>query len=482
MRGLCAAAFAIHHGASPVHHEAAMLTNAQVRDIETLVHPYTNLSAHRETGPLVLERGEGVRVFDSSGRDYIEGMAGLWCTSLGYSNRELADTAAEQMAKLPFAHLFSGRSHDPAIELAEKLKEIAPMPVSKIYYGSSGSDANDTQVKLVWYYNNAVGRPKKKKIIARLKGYHGVSVASASLTGLPYNHIDFDLPIANILHTSCPHHYRYCEPGESEEAFSARMAAELEEMILREGPDTVAAFIAEPVMGAGGAITPPKGYFAAISAICAKYDVWMIADEVITGFGRTGEWFASSVYGWKPDTLSAAKALTSAYFPLSAIFIPEHINEALVGQSRKIGTFGHGNTYSGHPVGCAVALKTLEIYQRDRIIEHVRKVSPRFLARLEALADHPLIGEARGVGLVGGIEFVKDKTTKAQFEVKKAVAAKSCTFAQAEGLIVRPLSGDRVAFCPPLIITEAEIDELFDRYGRALAKTTDWLKAEGLLG
>jgi 4-aminobutyrate---pyruvate transaminase len=459
-----------------------MLTNAQVRDIETLVHPYTNLAAHRETGPLVLERGEGVRVFDTSGRDYIEGMAGLWCTSLGYSNRELADTAAEQMAKLPFAHLFSGRSHDPAIELAEKLKEIAPMPVSKIYYGSSGSDANDTQVKLVWYYNNAIGRPKKKKIIARLKGYHGVTVASASLTGLPYNHIDFDLPITGIMHTSCPHHYRYCEPGESEEAFSARMAAELEEMILREGPDTVAAFIAEPVMGAGGAITPPKGYFQAISAVCARYDVLMIADEVITGFGRTGDWFASGVYGWKPDTLSAAKALTSAYFPLSAIFIPEHINEALVDQSKKIGTFGHGNTYSGHPVGCAVALKTLEIYKRDRIIEHVRKVSARFLARLEALADHPLIGEARGVGLVGGIEFVRDKATKAQFEVKKAVAAKSCTFAQGEGLIVRPLSGDRVAFCPPLIITEAEIDELFDRYGRALAKTLDWVRAEGLLG
>jgi 4-aminobutyrate--pyruvate transaminase len=460
----------------------APLTNMQVRDIETLVHPYTNLALHRDIGPLVLERGQGVRVFDTAGKDYIEGMAGLWCTSLGYSNAELVEAAREQMMKLPFTHLFSGRSHDPAIELAEKLKEIAPMPVSKVYYGSSGSDANDTQVKLVWYMNNALGRPKKKKIIARLKGYHGVTVASASLTGLPYNHIDFDLPIAGILHTSVPHHYRYGLPGESEEAFSLRLADELDEMIQREGPDTVAAFIAEPVMGAGGAVPPPKGYFEAIHAVLAKYDVLLIADEVITGFGRTGEWFGATAVGFRPDTLSCAKALTSAYFPLSAVFIPEHVNAILVDQSRKIGTFGHGNTYSGHPVGCAVALKTLEIYRRDRIIEHVRAVAPHFLKRLEKLTDHPLIGEARGIGLVGGIEFVKDKATKAQFEAKKGVAAKSCAFAQAEGLIVRPLAGDRVSFCPPLIITTDEIDELFDRYERALAKTLDWVRAEGLWG
>ncbi len=458
-----------------------MLTNAQVRDIETLLHPYTNLKTHRETGPLVLERGEGVRVFDGAGRDYIEGMSGLWCTSLGYSNRELVEAAAEQMGKLPFAHLFSGRSHDPAIELAEKLKEIAPMPTSKIYYGSSGSDANDTQMKMIWYMNNALGRPKKKKFIARLKGYHGVTVASASLTGLPYNHIDFDLPIAGVLHTSCPHHYRFAEPGETEEDFSARMAAELEEMILREGPDTVAAFIAEPVMGAGGAITPPRGYFEAIGAVCRRHDVLMISDEVITGFCRTGNWFGCTTFGYQADTLSCAKALTSAYFPLSAIFVPEAVNEVLVGNSGKIGTFGHGNTYSGHPVGCAVALKTMEIYRRENILGHVRKVSPRFIMRLEKLMEHPLVGDARGAGLIGGVEIVRDKATKAQFDAKKAVAAKTTAFAQEEGLITRPLAGDRVAFCPPLIITEAEIDEMFDRYGRALDRTLDWATAEGLM-
>jgi 4-aminobutyrate--pyruvate transaminase len=458
-----------------------MLTNLAVRDIETLVHPYTNLATHREVGPLVLERGKGVFVYDTTGKDYIEGMAGLWCTSLGYSNQELAEVAYEQLKKLPFTHLFSGRSHDPAIELAEKLKEIAPVPISKVFYGASGSDANDTQVKLVWYMNNALGRPKKKKIISRLKAYHGVTVASASLTGLPANHTDFDLPIPNVLHTSCPHHYRFAQPGESELDFSARLAAELDEMIQREGPDTVAAFIAEPVMGAGGAVTPPEGYFEAINAVLAKYDVLFISDEVITGFGRTGEMFGTTTYKMKADTLSCAKALTSAYFPLSAVLINEPVYEVLVDQSKKIGTFGHGNTYAGHPVGCAVAVKTLEIYKRDRIIEHVREVEPKFLQRLAKLAEHPLIGEARGVGLIGGIEFVKDKASKAQFEAKKGVALKSTSFAQEEGLILRALGGDRVAFCPPLVISEAEIDELFDRYERALAKTLDWVKAEGLL-
>ncbi|KFC66861.1 Adenosylmethionine-8-amino-7-oxononanoate aminotransferase [Bosea sp. LC85] len=457
-----------------------MLSNLAVRDIETLVHPYTNLATHRETGPLVLESGKGVFVYDSAGKEYIEGMAGLWCTALGYSNQELIETATEQMKKLPFTHIFGGRSHDPAIELAEKLKEIAPVPISKVFYGASGSDANDTQVKIVWYMNNALGRPQKKKIISRLKGYHGVTVASASLTGLPNNHIDFDLPLPGILHTSCPHHYRFAEPGESEQDFSSRLAAELEEMILREGPDTVAAFIAEPVMGAGGAITPPDGYFEKINAVLAKYDILFISDEVITGFGRTGNMFGTTTYGMNVDTISLAKQITSAYFPLSAVMMNDKVYEVLVDQSRKIGTFGHGNTYAGHPVGCAIAVKTLEIYQRDKIVEHTRKVSPTFLRRLEKLAEHPLVGEARGVGLIGGVEIVKDKATKAPFETKKGVGPKSVAFAQEEGLITRAM-GDRVAFCPPLVITEAEIEEMFDRYERALNKTLAWAKAEGLL-
>jgi 4-aminobutyrate---pyruvate transaminase len=458
-----------------------VLSNLAVRDIETLIHPYTQLASFRETGPLILERGEGVWVYDTEGKPYIEGMAGLWCTALGYSNEELIEAAAAQMRKLPFTHLFSGRSHDPAIELGEKLKEIAPVPMSKVFFTASGSEANDTQVKLVWYMNNALGRPQKKKIIARQKGYHGVTVAAASLTGLPANHTDFDLPIANILHAACPHHYRFAEPGESEEDYASRLAAELEELILREGPDTVAAFIAEPVMGAGGAIMPPEGYFPKIQAVCDKHDVLFIADEVICGFGRLGTMWGSEALNIRPDTLSFAKAVTSAYLPLGGVMMNEAMYRAMLDESRKIGIFGHGYTYSGHPVSCAVGLKAVEIYQRERIAEKVRAKAPQFQKRLSALADHPLVGEARGIGLIGGIEIVADKASKRQFDVKKGVAAKCVGSAQAEGLIVRSLASDRIALCPPLVISEAEIDELFDRLGRALDRTAAWVHQEGLL-
>ena len=326
------------------------LSNLQTRAVETLIHPYSNQATIRDTGPLVLERGKGVYVYDTDGKPYLEGMAGLWCTALGYDNEELVEAAATQMRKLPFAHLFTAKSHDPGIELAEKLKEIAPVPISKVFFCNSGSEANDSQMKLVWYMNNALGRPNKKKIISRVKAYHGVTIAAASLTGLPNNHIDFDLPIARVLHTSCPHHYRFAKDGESEEDFATRLAAELEELILREGPDTVAAFIAEPVMGAGGVIVPPKTYFPKIMAVCAKYDVFMIDDEVICGFGRLGAMFGCTTLGFKPNSISVAKALSSAYLPIAGVMIPEEMYQALIVESKKIGTFGHGFTYSGHPV------------------------------------------------------------------------------------------------------------------------------------
>lgn len=458
-----------------------MLTNLQTRDVETLVHPYTNLDTHRRVGPLVLERGKGVYLYDTEGKPYLEGMAGLWCTSLGYGNEELVETAREQMMKLPFTHLFGGKSHDPAIELAEKLKEMAPIPVSKVFFGASGSDANDTQMKLVWYYNNALGRPKKKKIIARLKGYHGVTIASASLTGLPNNHIDFDLPIQNVLHTSCPHHYRFGMEGETEDEFATRLAHELEELILKEGPETVAAFIAEPVGGAGGVITPPKGYYEKIQPILKKYDVLFIADEVITGFGRLGTMFGSSAMNMQPHTMSLAKAITSAYFPLSAVLIPDFMYEAMIDESKKIGVFGHGFTYSGHPVGTAIGVKTMEIYQRDNIVGHVQKLIPLFWKHLDALREHPLVGEVRGKGLVAGLEIVADKASKRSFEAKQAIGAKLNMMAQEEGLIVRNM-GDTVAVCPPLVISEGEIDELFAKLGKAFDRAEAYLRAEGLRG
>src|SRR4051812_6100865 len=456
-------------------------SNLAARDIETLIHPYTNLATFRETGPLVLERGQGVWVYDQAGKAYLEGMAGLWCTALGHGNEELVEAAAQQMRKLPFAHLFTGKSHDPAIELAEKIKEIAPVETSKVFFCNSGSEANDTQVKLVWYMNNALGRPRRKKIISRIKAYHGVTIASASLTGLPANHTDFDLPIAGILHTSCPHHYRFGLPGETEEQFVARLAADLEAMILREGPETVAAFIAEPVMGAGGVIVPPKTYFARISEVCRKYDVYMISDEVICGFGRLGEKFGCALLGFEAHSISVAKALTSAYVPMAAVTVPEAMYQALVDQSRKIGAFGHGFTYSGHPVAAAVALKTLEIYERDRIPEAVARKSQQFLARLAALGQHPLVGEARGLGLVGALELVADKASKRPFEPKTGVGLRTIRFAEEGGLIVRSLAGDVISLCPPLVISAEEIDLLFERLGRALDRTLDWAKQEQLI-
>jgi len=457
------------------------LSNLAMRDVETLVHPYTNLDAFRQAGPLVIERGKGVFVYDSEGKGYIEGMAGLWCTALGYGNEELVEAAAAQMRKLSFGHLFNGRSHDPAIELAEKLKEIAPVPISKVFFCNSGSEANDSQLKLVWYMNNGLGRPAKKKIISRINAYHGVTIAAASLTGLPNNHRDFDLPIANVLHTASPHHYHAAQPGESEEDFATRLAHELDELIVREGPDTVAAFIAEPVMGAGGVIVPPKTYFEKIMAVCRKHDVFMIADEVITGFGRLGTMFGSTALGYAPHSISVAKALSSAYLPIAAVMVPEDMYQAMLVESRKIGTFGHGFTYSGHPVPAAVALKTLEIYAREKIVEQVAAKAPKFQARLKKLNDHPLVGETRGLGLIGGIEMVADKKAKKNFDPKAGVAVRCVREGEAQGIIVRFLANDTLSLCPPLIITPAEIDEFFDRLTRALDRTLDWAKKEKLV-
>ncbi len=456
------------------------LSNLATRDVETLVHPYVNLASFRDNGPLIIERGQGVYVYDTEGKAYIEGMAGLWCTALGYGNEELVEAAATQMRKLSFAHLFTGRSHDPAIELAEKLKEMAPVPISKTFFCNSGSEANDTQVKLVWYLNNALGRPQKKKFISRVKGYHGVTIVAASLTGLPANHRDFDLPLPGFLHTSCPHHYRFAQDGESEEDFATRLAAELDALIVKEGPDTVAAFIAEPVMGAGGVIVPPRTYFEKIMPVCAKYDVFMISDEVICGFGRLGTTFGSEKLGFRPHSISIAKMLSSAYLPIAGVMIPENMYQALLAESKKIGVFGHGFTYGGHPVSAAVALKALEIYARDRVVQKAAERGTQFQTRLKAIGDHPLVGEARGLGLIGGVELVADKKTKRSFAAQHGVAARTVQFAEAEGLIVRAVLGDVLTLSPPLIINAQEVDELFDRLGRALDKTLDWATREKL--
>lgn len=458
--------------------------SAAARDIAFALHSYTDLRMHERNGPMIISRGKGVRVWDEQGRDYIETMAGLWCASLGFDEPRLVDAAVRQLRTLPFYHSFTAKSHEPLIELSEMLIARAPRsatgaPMSKVFFANSGSEANDSVVKIVWYLNNALGRPKKKKIISRIKGYHGVTVAAASLTGLPNNHRSFDLPIAGILHTATPHHYHGAHPGESEEAFAQRLADELEAMIQREGPDTVAAFIAEPVMGAGGVIVPPRTYFPRIQEVLKRHDVLMVADEVICGFGRTGSYWGSDTFDVAPDILTCAKALSSAYLPISAVLLNDRVFQGLADESHAIGTFGHGFTYSGHPVAAAVAIEALRIYDERDIVGNAGTVGAHLQRELRRLfAEHPLVGEVRGVGLVAGVELVEDRDARRNFPASAKVGGRLVKFAEAEGLICRTLPGDTIAFSPPLIITEPEVDEMLDRFGRALGRLHDTLALE----
>ncbi len=438
-------------------------------DIESLVHPYTNLRLHERAGPLIIERGEGIYLFDNQGRRYIDGFAGLWCATLGHGNAELIEAARAQMEKVAFTHLFSHRSNEPAILLADKLKQLAPHAASKVLFCSSGSEANDMQVKLAWYAANARGQGERKKIISRARAYHGVTVAAGSLTGLGFVQNDFDLPLGDrFLHARAPYHYREAEPGETEEEFSQRLARELRELIEREGPDTIAAFIAEPVMGAGGVIVPPRGYFQAIVPVLREHGIRIVSDEVICGFGRTGEWFGCQAYGFTPDSISVAKALTSAYVPLGAITIDEETHEALLAESDRQGMFGHGFTYTGHPVACAVALKAIEIYEREDIPARVRRLSPLFARRFRELGEHELVGDARVVGLVGAIELVADKNTKAPFDPALRMGARLDAKCRELGLLARPIAGDNLGLCPPLIVSEDDVEEMFAMLRRAL--------------
>lgn len=457
--------------------EAAQpMTVAGRNDTRHHLHPYTQLRDLEQSGPLVIVRGEGVQVFDEHGKAYIEGMAGLWCASLGFSEKRLAHAAARQMATLPYYHSFSGKVPGPVTELVQTLIDWAPVPMARVVFANSGSESNDTAFKLVRYYNNALGRPAKKKIIARVKGYHGVTAAAASMSGLTTMHQGFDLPLPGIVRVGCPHLYQYGLPGESEAQFVDRLVQELEDTILREGPETVAAFIAEPVQGAGGVIIPPAGYFERVQAILKKHDILFIADEVITGFGRLGQPFGTQVYGLQPDLITVAKMVTSAYVPMSALYVSDKVYQAVADASAAIGVFGHGYTYSGHPLACAVALETLRIYADDNVVGHVQKVAPRLQAGLRRFAGHPIVGDVRGLGLIGAIELAADPAHRKPFDPKRGVGAYLVRRAQAHGLILRVLAGDVIAFSPPLIISEAEIDTMLERAELALADTLAWVR------
>ena len=437
------------------------------RDIAFHLHSYTNARQHEATGPIVIDKGEGVFVTDTDGNRYIEAMAGLWSVAVGFGEKRLVDAASRQMAQLNYYHTFSHKSHGPAIELAERLVAMAPVPMSKAYFTNSGSEANDTMIKLVRYRSNALGQPQKKKIVSRIRGYHGVTLASASLTGLPNNHRAFDLPMEGIFHTTCPHYWREGRDGESEEQFATRCAEDLEALIQAEGPDTIAAFIGEPVMGAGGVVVPPATYWEKIQAVLKAHDILLVADEVICGFGRTGQMFGSQTYGIEPDIMTLSKALSSSYLPISALLINDRVYQPVADQSSEIGTFGHGYTASGHPVAAAVAMENLDIIEERNLVGRAGEMGALMQAGLRTLEDHPLVGEVRGVGLIAAVELVIDKAAKTGLEKPGALGAQAFAILQKNGVISRPIV-DALAFCPPLIIEKAHIDLIVETTRKSL--------------
>lgn len=424
--------------------------------LHNFLSPYGNPHANAVSGPLVISRGKGVYVYDEDGRKYIEGVSALWYATLGFSESRLVDAAFGQLKKLPCYHAFGNKISDVCLELTDRLTELTPEGLNHVFYGSSGSDANDTAMKLVRYYNNALGRPNKKKIIAREAAYHGTSLATASLTGVPRNHWGFDLPIEGIVRAKCPNYYRDGLPGESEEAYTSRILKDLEQQIESEGPETIAAFIAEPVMGVGGVIVPPKGYFSGVQKLLKKYDILFIADEVISGFGRLGFMFGVNAFEIQPDIMAIAKAFSAGYQPISALVISDEINEVVAKKSAELGTLGHGYTYSAHPVPAAVALETLNIYRDLDILKVVKKASHTFWETMAPLREFSVIGELRGMGLIAGIELVADRKTKEKFPVARAVGKIFETHCLNAGLIVRAI-GDTIAVAPPFIISDDEL-------------------------
>ena len=448
-------------------------------DRNSLFHPLTSIATHMDKGPQIMERGRGVRLRDHSGREFVDCSGGLWCVNIGYGRPEIAEAAKQAILDLNYFHLFGSSSNEAAIRLADKVlsllhEQAGAKHMKRVFFGCSGSDANDTNFKLVRYYANLRGTPQKKKIISRLGGYHGLTAAAASMTGIPSYHKAWDLPPSDVIHTSCPHFYRFAHQGEDEGQFCDRMIGEIEAIIEREGPETIGAFIAEPIMGTGGVLLPPKGYFARVQALLDKHDILLIADEVITGFGRTGNWFGTGLYDLKPDLVTLAKGITSAYFPVSASVISERMWNVMEHGSPEFGPVMHGFTYSGHPVGAAIGLANLAILEGEDMVGNARVVGAHLLAGLkERLGEHPYVGEVRGEGLMIGVEFTADRAKRTPFAASsnahRLVAAKAVE----HNLMVRALPFiEVVSFSPPLCITKSDCDEAIDRFAAALEDVT----------
>jgi L-2,4-diaminobutyrate transaminase len=466
--------------------DAAHNLTLEEMDRQSIVHPNTDLKAYASGAlgdPQIMETGHGIHIVDSQGQDLIDAFAGLYCVNVGYGRTEIAEAIYEQAKKLAYFHTYRGTSNEPLIRLSDRILRMAPEGMSKIYYGMSGSDANETQVKIVWYYNNVLGRPNKKKIIARRFAYHGLTILSGSMTGIPSFHQSFDLPLGMVRHTTTPHYYRYADEGMSENDFAKKCASDLDALIEEEGPETVAAFIGEPVMGTGGIMPPPEGYWQEIQKVLDKHDVLLIADEVVCGFGRTGSNFGSQTYEMKPDLMTIAKGLTSGYIPLSGSIVGERVWEVLCKGSEQFGIFTHGYTYSGHPIGAAAAMANLDIVEGEDLAGNAKRTGGYMLKRMnEVFADHPLVGEVRGVGLLAAIEFVADKKTKQAFEAPLRVSAKVADECLKNGMIVRAMpSGDALAYAPPLVITSDEVDRIVEITEKSLATVTDELAREGTI-
>tara|TARA_A100001011_G_C14287741_1_gene834640 strand:+ start:21 stop:1412 length:1392 start_codon:yes stop_codon:yes gene_type:complete len=433
------------------------------KSIDYQLQPYTNPALIEENGPQVFNSGSGVKVKDIDGKSYFEGMSGLWCASLGFSENELIEAAIDQMKKLPFYHSFTGKTCESTINLSERLIQIAPNNLKKVFFCNSGSEANDTAIKIVWYFHASLGNPQKRKIISRKGSYHGVTLAAASLTGLDYAQKGFNLPLDFAIHTTWPHYFQNSNNDESEKDFCNRLVSDLEKLIESEGAQNIGAFIAEPLMGAGGVIVPPKDYFELIQPILKQNNILFIADEVICGFGRTGNMWGCETFSINPDILTCAKGLSSAYAPISAVLMSEKIAYEVEKQAINLGQFGHGFTYSGHPVSSAVALKTIEIMEERNIINHVREVSDLFFKRILKLQKYECVGHVRSIGLIGAAEFIKPGTKREKIDPKYKFAARVVKKIHEKGVILRALPIDAIAFCPPLIISKKEINEMFDK-------------------
>ncbi|MEE2778183.1 MAG: aminotransferase [Acidobacteriota bacterium] len=460
---------------------ASLLSSTSLEDLDrrTLIHPYTSIADHEASGPMIIDSADGVRIRDRAGNEYIDAMAGLWCVNVGYGRTELIDAMAEQGRKLPYYHLFASMSNEPAIRLAKRLTDLAPANLTKVFFANSGSEANDTQIKIVRYYNNVLGRPRKKKILSRQAAYHGVTLGATSLSGLPPMHGVFDLPLDGFLHLSRPHHYWDAPVGTTEEEFSAILGRELEQKIDEEGADTIAAMIVEPVMGAGGVIVPPQGYFENIVPILRANDILLIVDEVICGFGRLGRWFGSERFGLEPDLMSIAKGLTSGYFPMSASVVSEEIWEVLRKGSEVHGPFSHGHTYTAHPLAAATAMANLDVIERDGLIEKAAQTEPYLQNRLRtALADHPLVGEVRGLGMLAAVELVAQKTAKTPFAPEMKAGQRLSNLLREEGVISRAMR-DTLAMSPPLILERADVDTIVDAFALCLDRLVPELESTG---